>query len=237
MDMTTSLKPTLSTFESLFSKLNDQYFEGELQPAVIAVAPDAKKRAYGWCTGWKAWGSGRALTMDELVAMSEEEIERLNDEGFYEINICAEYLTRPLTDVVGTLLHEMVHLYNLQIGVKDTSRNGYYHNKAYRDAALTHGLNCYKEGSYGYCRTKLNDEAEQFVRTLGDISFDLYRKPMYRKGGNGTGGAEESDEPKQTSRKYVCPSCGNSVRSTKEVHIKCMDCDLPMKWDLKEKNL
>ena len=232
----TSLKPTLSTFESLFSKLNDHYFEGGLQPAVIAVAPDAKKRAYGWCTGWKAWGSGRRLTMDELAEMSDEEIERLNDEGFYEINICAEYLTRSITEVIGTLLHEMVHLYNLQVGVKDTSRNGYYHNKAFYDAAVAHGLECIKEGSYGYCRTKLNDEAERFVRSLGDISFDLYRKPVYRTG-RGSGGATEADEPKQASRKYVCPSCGNSVRATKEVHIKCMDCDLPMKWELKEKSL
>ena len=228
---TTSLQPTLNTFESLFSKLNEHYFDDELQPVVIAVAPDAKKRAYGWCTGWKAWGSGRRLTMDELAEMSEDEIEKLNDEGFYEINICAEYLTRPLAEVVGTLLHEMVHLYNLQVGVKDTSRNGYYHNKAFYEAALAHGLNCHKEGSYGYCRTKLNDEAERFINALEGINFDLYRKPVYRRR-SGNGGAGAAEEPKQTSRKYVCPSCGNSVRATKEVHIKCMDCDLPMKWDI-----
>ena len=46
------------------------------------------------------------------------------DDGFYEINICAEHLARPFEQVAETLLHEMVHLYNLQIGVQDTSRGG-----------------------------------------------------------------------------------------------------------------
>ena len=56
------------------------------------------------------------------------------DDGFYEINICAEHLARPFEQVAETLLHEMVHLYNLQIGVQDTSRGGTYHNKKYKEA-------------------------------------------------------------------------------------------------------
>ena len=64
--------------------------------------------------------------------MSKADLDAMQNEGFYEINICAEHLARPFEQVAETLLHEMVHLYNLQIGVQDTSRNGTYHNKKSR---------------------------------------------------------------------------------------------------------
>lgn len=100
-----SLQPIIEKLESLFSSFNDKFYDGGLQKPIITVSPDATKGAYGWCTSWKAWkleGSG-------------------DDAGYYEINICAEYLSRPFELVAQTLLHEMVHLYNLQIGVQDTS--------------------------------------------------------------------------------------------------------------------
>ena len=34
---------------------------------------------------------------------------------------------------------------------------------------------------------------------------------------------------KPITRKYVCPVCGMIVRATKEVHIKCGDCDVELK--------
>ena len=49
-------------------------------------------------------------------------------------------------------------------------------------------------------------------------------------GGTGTGGetgtgADTDGKPKKTStRKYVCPCCGNSVRATKDINIICGDC-------------
>ena len=31
-----------------------------------------------------------------------------------------------------------------------------------------------------------------------------------------------------STRKYICPVCGQSVRATKRVNIMCMDCNAPM---------
>lgn len=139
----TSLKPVIEKLENLFSKFNEKFYNGELQTPIITVSPDTTKGAYGWCTAWKAWSNKQPeqkKTVD-LAAMSKEDLENLKkDEGFYEINICAEHLARPFEQVAETLLHEMVHLYNLQIGVQDTSRGGTYHNKKYKEAAEQHGL-------------------------------------------------------------------------------------------------
>lgn len=112
----TSLKPVIDKLENLFSKFNEKFYNGELQTPIITVSPDTTKGAYGWCTAWKAWSNKQPeqkKTVD-LAAMSKEDLENLKkDEGFYEINICAEHLARPFEQVAETLLHEMVHLYKL----------------------------------------------------------------------------------------------------------------------------
>lgn len=120
----TSLKPVIEKLESLFSSFNQKFYNGELQTPVITVSPDTTKGAYGWCTSWKAWSN---LDPDnkttDISQMSKADLDAMQNEGFYEINICAEHLARPFKQVAETLLHEMVHLYNLQIGVHITTRS------------------------------------------------------------------------------------------------------------------
>lgn len=199
----TSLKNTIQQLEDLFEVFNYKYFNGELSKPVITVSPDMTKGAYGWCTSYKAWKEAGHET-----------------DGYYEINICAEYLSRSYEDVAGTMLHEMIHLYNLENGVKDTSRGGTYHNKKFKEAAEAHGLIVEASEKYGWCVTKLNPEAleevEEFMESIGKKSFDLYREPVKK---------EKKGGKKSSSRKYVCPCCGLIVRATKEVKVKCFECD------------
>lgn len=201
-----SLKPVISELESLFSTFNKAFFEGKLEQPVITVSPDNTRGAYGWCTGWKAWQDGT------------------KEGGFYEINLCAEYLNRPFEETCGTLIHEMVHLWNLQEGIQDTSRSGTYHNKQFKVAAEAHGLTVEKTAKYGYSKTSLTPETLNFVQSLGKNSFSLVRPKV--GGLKGAGGAK-----KQSSRKYVCPCCGAIVRATKELNIICGDCDVPFEQE------
>ena len=194
-----SLKPVIEELENLFSKFNARFFADKLEKPVITVSPDHTRGAYGWCTGWKAWKAGE-------------------DEGHYEINLCAEYLNRPFEETCGTLIHEMVHLQNLQDGVQDTSRSGTYHNKKFKETAEAHGLTVEKGEKYGWHKTALSPEALEFVQSLGKQGFTLVRpRPIGLKGSSKGGGS--------SSRKYVCPCCGAIIRATKEVHVICADCD------------
>lgn len=151
-----SLKPVIEELENLFSKFNARFFADKLEKPVITVSPDHTRGAYGWCTGWKAWKAGE-------------------DEGHYEINLCAEYLNRPFEETCGTLIHEMVHLQNLQDGVQDTSRSGTYHNKKFKETAEAHGLTVEKGEKYGWHKTALSPEALEFVQSLGKQGFTLVR--------------------------------------------------------------
>lgn len=198
-----SLKPVIEQLETYFSKINDRYYNGELVKPVITVSPDDTKGAYGWCTSWKVW--------------KDSDVDN-PDDGYYEINICAEHLARQFENVVGTLMHEMVHLYNLQKEIKDTSRGGTYHNKHFKATAEQHGLTVEQGEKYGWCITSLNDEAREFVNSLDGKGFDIHReKPIKIKSAS-----------KSSSRKYVCPCCGLIVRATKEVRIICADCGVEL---------
>ena len=201
--MCNSLKNTIEQLENLFEVFNSTYFEGKLSKPVITVSPDTTKGAYGWCTTYKAWKETGHET-----------------EGYYEINICAEHLSRAYEEVAGTMLHEMVHLHNLENGVKDCSRGGTYHNKKYKETAEKHGLIVEATEKYGWAKTALTDEAkevvENFMKEIGKTSFDLYREKV---------GKKEKKGSKSNSKKYVCPCCGLIIRATKEVKVVCFDCE------------
>jgi hypothetical protein len=155
-----SLQPVIDKLEKLFSTFNDHFYNGELQTPIITVSPDTTSGAYGWCTSWKAW---------------KKPDQEDKDAGFYEINICSEHLTRSFKELCGTLLHEMVHLWNLQNDVKDTSRGGTYHNLKFKKEAEQRGLIIEQHPKYGWTVTKLNEEAEQFIDEMNNSGFGLYR--------------------------------------------------------------
>lgn len=207
-----TIRPMVKTLEDLFVKFNDRFFGGELETPVITIAPDTC-RAYGWFTTWRAW----------------KETDNEDAEGYYEINVTSDYLNRDPVDIAGTLLHEMVHLYNEMRGVKDCSRGGKYHNKKFQMAAEAHGLVCEKSQKYGFSVTKPAEETVKFIESF-DLKFNLYRPTVSDKP---TPDDEKDKDSKQktrkksSTRKYVCPVCGTIIRSTKPVNVVCGDCYEP----------
>lgn len=201
--------PFIKCMEKLFIHLNKKLFNGELDRPVITVQTDSKNRSYGWCTCWKAW----KIKSNETIDVNSKEF---TENGYYEINITAEYTGRPFDNVASTMLHEMVHLYNIKHGIKDTSRNGTFHNKKFAESAISHGLTAEQTEKYGFSHTELNEKGKKAVDTFkSGEDFQLYRYTPVK--------AKVTRE-KSHSIKYVCPVCGMTVRATKEVNIMCADC-------------
>lgn len=216
MSNRTSVTGLINDLEVYFSKLNDHYYGNQLLQPIITVSPDSSNRAYGWCTSYKAW----------------KEEKETGTEGYYEINICADYLNRPFEEVIGTLMHEMVHLWCNQNNIKDTSRSGTYHNKKFKDAAESHGLVLEKDAKYGWIGRALNEEAQIFVSQmkLDDLRLSRPREGYIPASGSAEAESEEKEQEtpkkrKQSTRRYICPKCGMIVRATKIVRIKCIECD------------
>lgn len=190
--MTKTYPETIKMLEDLFDQFNEYLFASEVEKPVIAVLPDTTKSAYGWCTTQKIWKSA--------------------EEEYYEINICAEHLNRPIKEVCATLIHEMVHLDNIKKGIKDTSANGRYHNKKFKDTAEKHGLIIEKDARYGWTITKLKDETAAWIDENVKIEkFDLVRV------------SRDKEKVKKPSKYkyYMCSCCDIKFYSIYEVNATC----------------
>ena len=188
--------------EALFDLFNAHFYDGELTRPAITVSPDGGRGAYGWCSAGEIWKNG--------------------EDQHREINLCAEYLDRPMTEICATMLHEMVHLFNLQHGIEDVSNNGYYHNRKFKETAESHGLIIEKHNIYGWTITTLAPETEAWLaETLGDDAIHASRLPE----GDGKG-KTAGRKSKNRSIKYVCPECGAIIRATREVNVVCGDCEV-----------
>lgn len=190
--------------EDAYGVFNREYFNGELPMVMITIQSSLK--AYGHCTTKKIWASG--------------------SDRYYELNLSAEYLSRPIENVLATLVHEMVHIYCMETGIKDTSNNGRYHNKRFKTEAEMRDLKIAYAPTIGWSVT---EPTEVFIRNVKN--WGLYDAcENYRLGALQTDDSEGTDKPrkKSSTRKYYCPVCGNSVRATKDVNILCMDCNVQM---------
>lgn len=176
--------------------------------------------------------------MQEWESLAEEakaEAEALRDEikaEMLEINIGAGTLSRPIENVCATLLHEMVHYFNYENGIQDTSRGGTYHNKRFKTEAEARGLIVAHSEKYGWSHTSPSDELLDFVLMNGltDILITRNEFSGFQITGTGTHSGTFTAPPRKPSstRKYICPCCGMSVRATRTVRIACMDCSEQM---------
>ncbi|MBJ6361825.1 hypothetical protein ACFOQM_11060 [Paenibacillus sp. GCM10012307] len=133
----------------------------------------------------------------------------------------------------------MVHLYCKVTGIKDTSRGGAYHNKKFKEESIRHGFyypSDKPDPKIGWSYSKITDETKEVIDSLDLIPdvFKIARATFGYLPGMETSDqtAEDEDESEEEGPKrshiikWVCPTCENIVRSSKEVNIKCGDCDV-----------
>lgn len=206
----TSYNRVTQYLNKVFKLINSEYFDNELEMPTITI--QSTVGAYGHVTTSKVWKteSGKAS---------------------YELNIGADYLDRPIENIVATLIHEGCHLYAMQNGIKDTSNRGVYHNKRFKALAEDSGLIIEKHSRYGWTITTPSEATINFC-----IDNDLQELLITRHTGitftgvgtgkNGNGTPVKPTAPKKgNSIKWICPCCGAIVRSTKILNIVCGDCN------------
>lgn len=201
--------------EKIYRQLNADFFNNELEEPVITVM--STKGAYGHVTCGKVWTTG--------------------DTHRYELNIGAGTLYRPIENTIATLLHEMVHIYHLQNNIQDCSRGNTYHNKKFKEKAESVGLIISYDKRIGWSITEPSDDLILYICERGWQELNLSRSdgiPFSFGGGTGgksgtSGTGTDTDEPQpmkkpSSTRKYICPTCSQSVRATKDTLIICGYC-------------
>ena len=196
--------------EKMFRAINTDSFNGEIAEPIITIM--STKGAYGHVTTSKVW--------------------KRKDEDRYELNICADYLQRPIEEVVATLIHEMTHLFNMQHNIQDCSRGGTYHNRKFADEAEKHMISIAKHDKYGWTITTPKDELLEYILVQGWEDIKIGRNNLgfsFGTSGGKTGNGGLPIVPgmpkgKSNSRKHTCPVCNRIARTTCDFPLICGVC-------------
>ncbi len=198
----TTMAEMQAALQAAFNAINRDFYNGELEKVIITVKEGRKEGTLGtFCTA-KDWIQ--------------------NGKERHEINISANYIgSRTVEQTITTLMHEMVHLYNFQNEIKDTSRAGVYHNKKFKQTAEAHGLNIEFNDDIGWSLTTPAETTKKWIKDNIPIkAFGIYKQVEEREG---------KPKPKQSMVKKVCPCCGNIARVTSEFKLICGECNEEMK--------
>lgn len=206
MKVTSKMSRAVSQLEHIYNTLNTDFFESALPVPIITV--QSKPGTYGHCSVAKVW--------------------QRPDGSTYELNIAAEVLNYAIEETLDTMLHEMVHLYCRENDIKEVSRGGKYHNKRFKAEAERRGLTCIPCGQYGW-NTAPSDALVEYALSKNWNEIRIGRnttRPMSVPTGEPS--VAQGGKRSTSTRKLLCPCCGNSVRATKTVRILCMDCGQQM---------
>jgi hypothetical protein len=140
-----------------------------------------------------------------------------------EVLISGEGLQRPVEEVFTTLLHEATHSLAHTREIKDTSRQGRWHNQKFAELAKELGLDTTKDDRIGWSLCTLRTEtATTYKSVLAELKSALiaYRHPEV------TGG--ESKKNNNNAVPCVC-QCPRRIRVAKAVlelgEITCSVCE------------
>ncbi|UGT45144.1 hypothetical protein LTV02_17895 [Nocardia yamanashiensis] len=143
----------------------------------------------------------------------------------HELFVGGEGLQRGAADVLGTLLHEAAHGAAAVRGIKDTSRQGRWHNERFHALGAELGLTLAHDPKLGWSVTTVPEQTRQAYRhELDELAFALVayrRREPNRRGGrksNNNGMTVECD-------------CGRKIRASAGTlaagPIVCGVCQMP----------
>jgi predicted SprT family Zn-dependent metalloprotease len=210
MPTSARLDPTrtqFSAYAGAFDYFNEQLFDGELPPCMLNFSRKARMAGFFAPQRWRNGG-----------------------DHTHEISLNPDVLDLPPIEIFQTLVHEMVHLWQQELG--RPSRGGYHNNQwAWKMRSI--GLMPSSTGKPGGRPT--GQKMADYVLPGGafEVAFmmmpDAYVLPWIsgesRGGKGGDDEAEAAEEPKSRNKiKYTCPKCKTNVWGRPELRIHCLAC-------------
>lgn len=192
-----SLRPALAELERAATWLAERKLDIIDHKVLVTIQTKGKKAG---CTGWFA----------------ESQWSTREGEPVHEINVSAEYLNRAPEEIIETMAHELCHLQNNFVGLKDVAKGG-RHNKNFRETAETMGLIVAEpHDARGHAYTSLGDELKEAI--LNEFKPDVAMFNLFRE-------VKLKEKAVNKTKAYVC-ACddGPVVRTAKELTATCDIC-------------
>jgi hypothetical protein len=201
------MEPTQEAYAELqtaYAHFNEILFEGKLPPCLITL--QRHKKTYGYFSHSRFENPEGTLT-DEIA---------MNPEYFGQ---------RQIKEVLGTLVHEMVHLWQAHFG--KCGRRG-YHNLQWGHAMEAIGLVPSNTGQPGGKRTgdrvtHYKVEGGPFEKAadlLLDSSFRVTWADRYGSEVVAVGGKKN----RSNREKFRCPECGAQAWGKPGLNLRCGTC-------------
>ena len=140
-----------------------------------------------------------------------------------EVMISGEALRLTPAEVLAVILHEAAHALAHARGIKDTSRQGRYHNKHFKTHAEELGLTVEHDQRNGWSASKITHDAEHAYE--GQLTALAEAMTLWRRSEATTGPGTR----RNTNLLAAVCSCGRSIRvaasTLAEAPITCQACD------------
>ena len=203
--------PTTQTYTSLttaYDFFNRELFGGGLPPCLITM--QRHKGAFGYFSGERFANTTDPKEVTDEIALNP-----------------AHFATRKPGEVLSTLAHEMVHLWQHHYGKQP--RKG-YHDKQWAAKMREIGLIPSSSGEEGGKETgqKMTHFIEKNGRYARAVSKLLIEHPaiLYH---DRTDDNDPTRKKKAASKtKYTCPGCGLNAWAKPEAPLVCGNCQEPM---------
>lgn len=214
-EMSDLVKATELLVSSVYQRVFfDQGADINIPYFVTLQRNDTKRKMTAWVSSAKVWHINNANGGKEELA--------------YELNMATEFINRPLEETVMTICHELIHLYAIENGIKDTSRNGSFHNKEYKALCDKYNIKCEQDKKAGHVTNFPIAEQHEFIRLAyvyikEDIKDVI---DMFCLSEDWDINKEQKDskpKKKQNAIKYSC-QCGKSFRATSRMKVICAEC-------------
>ncbi len=202
--------PTTQTYTSLataYDFFNRELFSGGLPPCLITM--QRHKNAYGYFSGERFANTADPKEVTDEIALNP-----------------SHFATRKPAEVLSTLAHEMVHLWQHHYGKPPRKR---YHDKQWAGKMREIGLIPTSSGEPGGKETgqtmsHLIEENGRFARAVAKL---LAEHPAILYSDRSDNNAARKKKA-ASKTKYTCPGCGLNAWAKPEAPLVCGNCQEQM---------
>ena len=191
---------TYSELQSAYDHFNNTLFNRKLPPCLITLQRHG--RYYGYFSPQRFKHRDEDKITDE-IAINPDHINKVD-----------------ITEVLATLVHEMVHLQQSHFG--SPSRTG-YHNKEWARMMESIGLIPSDTGTPG--GNKTGQAMSHYIEPNG--LFDRSCRQLLKQGVKLSWGdrfGKNEQKPKNGRIKYTCPSCRLNAWAKPDASLQCGEC-------------
>ena len=201
----TPTKEAYTELQQAFDFFNRELFAGQLPPCLITL--QRKNRTYGYFSG-NRWANQAGTIRDE-IAMNP-----------------THFVSRSVEEVLSTLVHEMVHLWQHHAG--KPSRSG-YHNTEWADKMETVGLIPSDSGEpegkrTGQRVTHYIQEGGPFATASQQLLAKGFLLSWHDRATEDEEGRARARKKANTRMKYTCPGCGVNAWAKPDIVLVCGAC-------------